>query len=449
MQSGQKTVLLIFLIALITLFSPYGVAADFLQPVSGQPSGDYGYYQVGSSPSGADVVFDGKFVGETPITVPVFSSSTPGHTLSVSKIGYITWTQSFSQNPVAGQTIPVFAPLQPTEATGSIKVVTSPSGALVNLDGVMGQMSPWIYTSVPVGGHVVQAFLSGFSPHSGPAVVIAGQTTEVYIVLYPLTSTGSLQVATSPGGADLYLDGIYKGKTSTAVGGIATGTHVVALKHYGYQDLTGEVRVEEGKTTYLSFTLIPFTEPTTGNLRISSDPAGAGIYIDGTYSGVTHTGNPTVFTGIAPGQHSVELKMSNYQGYSDTVEIGAGTTSTIKADLAPSPNPGPFASLEIDSVPSGASVFLDDHIQGITPVTISSVPSGRHSISIRMTGYSDYSTIVQLSPGQSALISTALAPVQTPVPTTRASSGLLPVTAALVIAAALVVMKRYRRCGKQ
>jgi hypothetical protein len=450
MQSGPGTVLLLLLlISGISFFNQTGVAADFLQPVSGQPSGDYGYYQVGSSPSGSDVVFDGKFVGETPITVPVFSSSTPGHTLSVSKIGYITWTQSFSQNPVAGQTIPVFAPLQPTEATGSVKVLTSPSGALVNLDGTMGQMSPWIYTGVPVGGHVVQAFLSGFSPYSGPVVVTAGQTTEVFTVLYPLTSTGALQVVTSPGGADLYLDGIYKGKTSTAIGSIATGTHIVVLKHYGYQDLTGEVIIEEGKTTYLSFTLIPFSEPTTGNLRISSDPAGAGIYIDSTYSGITHTGDPTIFTGIAPGSHSVELKMSNYQGYSETVEISAGMTSTVNANLAPSPNPGPFASVEFDSVPSGATVFLDDGVQGITPLTISSVPSGRHMISMRLTGYSDYSTIVQLSPGQSSLISTALAPVPTPASTTRAPPGLIPVTAAPLIAGALVLIKRYRTSGKQ
>ena len=285
-----KNLLLLLLIATISFFSQTGVVADILQPVTNQPSGDYGYYQVGSSPSGADVVFDGKFVGETPTTVPVFSSGTPGHTISVSKIGYITWTQSYSLNPVAGQTIPVFAPLQPTEATGSIKVISSPSGALVNLDGTMGQMSPWTYTSVPVGGHVIQAFLSGFSPYSGPVEVVAGQTTDVYAVLYPLTSTGALQVVTSPGGADLYIDSIYKGKTSTAIGSIATGTHVLLLKHYGYQDLTGKVIIEEGKTTYLSFTLIPFTEPTTGNLRISSDPAGAGIYIDGTYNGVTHTG---------------------------------------------------------------------------------------------------------------------------------------------------------------
>ncbi|MEI6293294.1 MAG: PEGA domain-containing protein [Methanomicrobiales archaeon] len=447
MSPGQKTVLLFFLIAGITFLSQAGVFADFLQPVSGQASGDYGYYQVGSSPSGADVVFDGKFVGETPVTVPVFSSSTPGHTLSVSKMGYVTWTQSFSQNPVAGQAIPVFAPLQPTEATGSIKVMTSPTGALVNVDGVLGQTSPWIYTGVPVGGHVVQAFLSGFSPYSGPVEVTAGQTAEVFIMLYPLTSTGALQVVTSPGGADLYVDGIYKGKTSTAIGSIATGTHVVALKHYGYQDLTGEVFIEEGKTTYLSFTLIPFTDPSTGNLRISSDPAGAGIYIDGTYQGVTHAGGPTVFTGIDPGSYSVELKMSNYQGYSETVEIGAGATSTVSANLAQSPNPGPYASVEISSVPSGASVFLDDTVQGITPVTLSSVPAGRHGISIRMTGYSDYSTIVQLSPGQSVLISSALAPVPTTVPTTKASSGLLPLMVAPIVAAAII--KRYRASGKQ
>lgn len=450
MQSGPALHLLLFLIACISLLGQTGVFADYLQPVSSQPTGDYGYYQVDTSPGGADVVFDGRFVGETPITVPVFSSSTPGHTIRISKIGYITWTQSYSQNPVAGQSIPVFVPLQPTEATGLITVISSPPGALVNLDGIMGQMSPWTYTSVPVGGHVVQAFLSGFSPYSGPAVVVAGQTTEVYVFLYPLTSTGALQVVTSPGGADLYIDSIYNGKTSTAIGSIATGTHIVTLKHYGYQDLTGQVVIEEGKTTYLSFTLVPFTEPTTGNLRISSDPAGAGIYIDGSYNGVTHAGELTAFTGIAPGSHSVGLKLSNYQGYSETVEIVAGMTSTISATLARSPNPGPYGVVEISSVPSGASVFLDDAVQGITPLTLSSVPAGKHSIIIRITGYSDYSTVIQLSPGQSALISAALAPVPTPPsPTATTPSGLLPATAAPVIAAALVMMNRYRISGKK
>ncbi|MCX6699281.1 MAG: PEGA domain-containing protein, partial [Methanomicrobiales archaeon] len=83
-------------------------------------------------------------------------------------------------------------------------------------------------------------------------------------------------------------------------------------------------------------------------------------------------------------------------------------------------------------------------------LTLPSVPAGKHTLSIRMAGYSDYSTMVQLSPGQSALISAALAPVPAPpVPTATTSPGLLPATAAPVIAAALVMIKRYRISGKK
>jgi len=127
----------------------------------------------------------------------------------------------------------------------------------------------------------------------------------------------------------------------------------------------------------------------------------------------------------------------------------AGTTSTISANLARSPNPSPYASLEISSVPSGASVFLDDVVQGITPLTLSSVPAGKHTLSIHMTGYSDYSTTMQLYPGQSALVSAALAQVPAPLPTATTPPGLLSVTAAPVIAAALVIMKKYRISGKK
>ncbi len=448
-RSIPTTHILLFLVTFITIFGQAGAIADMLQPSPIPPPGDYGYYQVGSSPGGADVVFDGKFVGETPLTFPVFSSGTPGHLIGISKTGYITWTRSFSENPAVGESVPVFAPLQPKEATGSIRVTSSPSGALVNLDGIMGQMSPWTYTSVPVGGHTVQAFLSGFSPYSGQVEVVADQTADVGAFLYPLTSTGALQVVTSPGGADLYLDNIYLGKTSTAVGSIATGTHVVTLKHYGYQDLTGQVMVEDGKTTYLSFTLIPFTEPTTGNLRIESDPTGAGIYIDGVYKGVTSAGELTIFTGIAPGPHTVDLKLSDYQGYSDTVGIVAGNTSTISANLIVSPNYGRNALLEIISVPSGAPVFLDGTMQGITPLTLSSVPAGSHTISIQVTGYLDYSTLIPISPGQTVLISANLAPVPTPGQTTSTPSGLFPATAAPVIAAGLITMNRSRRPGKK
>jgi hypothetical protein len=421
------------------LFCPS--SADYL-PASEGSGGDYGYYQINSNPTGADVVFDGKFVGETPTTVPVFSTGPAGHVITVSKIGYVTWTQSYSLNPEPGQTIPVFAPLQSTDLTGSIKITSSPTGALVSLDGQQGQMAPWIYSKVPVGDHTVQAFLSGYSPFSGSVTVSAGQTAELNAVLIPLYSVGSLQVISNPGGAELWVDGVLRGETATTVGNLATGTHDILLRLDGYQDLTGQTTIEQGKVSILTLTLTPAgSQPLTGTVRVSSQPAGAGIYLDDTYEGVTRSGDFTVITGVVPGEHRIDLKMSNFQGYSKMIQVTDGKAMDVNAILTPSPAPGPFATLEVDSEPSGAYVFIDNAIAGVTPVTLTSVPSGSHMVLIQLSGYNDYGVQVNLNPGQSALISTALSPSATARPVTRSGSPLA-LPALIALAAALTLMRR-------
>ncbi len=57
------------------------------------PGSGKGYYQVSSNPTGASVVFDGTNYGLTPVTITVSTTGTPGHTITVSKSGYQTWSQ--------------------------------------------------------------------------------------------------------------------------------------------------------------------------------------------------------------------------------------------------------------------------------------------------------------------------------------------------------------------
>ncbi len=418
MKAVAVTGIIGFLItAMVIVFTPVA-AANVFQP-SPSPSGDYGYYRVSSDPPGADVVFDGTFVGESPVTIPVFSGGSPGHSIEVSKIGYITWIQSYSLNPEPGQTILIFAPLQKSELTGSIRVSSIPNGALVSLDGQNGQMAPWIYGDVPVGIHMVQAYLSGYSPYTTQVSVEPGQTSNVEAGLIPLGSVGTLQVISSPGGADLYVDDVYKGKTSLTVGNLASGNHTVVLKLFGYQDLTGKTTVEQGQTTILSLVMTPNSGPQSGIVTVSSYPPGAGIYLDDEYRGLTRSEGPVIFTGIIPGEHGITLKLANYQEYSKQFEIVAGQNVSVSAVLTPGPAPVPFAYIEISSSPSGASAFVDNVFIGQTPVAARTVPSGLHTILIRMNGYEDYNTSFDLNPGQSALISAALAPAptQSPAPT--------------------------------
>ncbi len=65
-----------------------------------------------------------------------------------------------------------------------------------------------------------------------------------------------------------------------------------------------------------------------GSLKISSDPEGAEIEIDGAYVGITPR-NPTV----QPGEHNVKLKKKGYAAWERKVAVEAGETLEIGAEL--------------------------------------------------------------------------------------------------------------------
>jgi hypothetical protein len=54
-------------------------------------------------------------------------------------------------------------------------------------------------------------------------------------------------------------------------------------------------------------------------------------------------------------------------------------------------------TIEIRSIPSGASVFLDGNPKGQTPVRIPGVSLGPHSLELKMKGYFDFPTTIQVA----------------------------------------------------
>ena len=147
--------------------------------------GDVGWYHITSVPSGADVTFDGSFWGETPVSVQVYTSATPGHTVSVSKSGYQPWSQTLSGNPAAGQTIDVTANLNPINPVGNIYVTSSPSGATATLDSGDRQTTPCSFTGITPGYHTVQVTLPGYQSYSSSVNLQSGQTVNINANLNP------------------------------------------------------------------------------------------------------------------------------------------------------------------------------------------------------------------------------------------------------------------------
>ena len=399
--------------------------------------GDQGYFYIDSSPRGADVTFDGKHVGETPVTVPVYVTGTPTHTISIYLPGYQSWSRTYNENPGAGQTINVQANLVPTPQTGSIYVTSQPSGATATLDGRDSYSTPCSFPVVSVGTHSLTVYLSGYQPYYASPQVTAGHETTINAMLTPVISTGNLQVSSSPSGAAVYVDGHYFGHTPTTVGNLAPGSHSVSLRLSGYQEWTGTVTINAGQTTSISPVLT--AAPSTGSISVTSIPSGASIYLDNSYQGKTLSGNPFYIISVQPGSHAIELSLQGYQDYKTTISVTAGQTTLVSATLNRNPQPPSTGTITISSSPSGAEVYLDNVFQGYSPQTIQNVAAGSHVVLMKLGGYDDWQSTVQVSAGQDTPVNAVFTAVPTSTPT---KSGTISVLALVAIGAAALLLWR-------
>jgi len=399
------------------------------EPVTGvtlpaPPGGEQGYFSINSAPSGGDVYFDNSFAGETPVIVTVSTTGNPNHNIRINLDGYEEWSTTYNGNPLPGQTIPITAQLTPSAQTGNIQVVSSPSGAMVTLDRGQSANTPYTFYNIPVGSHEVAVYLSGYQTFYTTVNVNKGQTAFVNAILNPVSTTGSLDVSSTPSGAAVYVDGNYRGVTSTLVGNLYPGQHSVRLTKAGYQDWTGTVSIGSGLTTYLSQTLVVNPQPMYATVSVSSFPAGASVYGDGVYKGQTRDGSPLVSTMVLPGVHTLRLAKAGYQDYETTQNVVAGQDYVVSVTLNPVQNPTTGA-ISVISAPSSADVYLNNVFKGITPLTLDSLTPGSYTVTLKMGGYQDWQATQQVTAGQTAQISATLLPSATPTPT---QTGLFPLT---------------------
>ena len=401
--------------------------------------GENGYYAVDANVPGASVSLDNRNYGVAPVTIPVSTSGTPGHTISVAKPGYQTWSQYYPGNPPAGQTISVYANLIPNVQTGTIYVTSNPSGATATLDDGYDQgVTPISFYSVPTGSHNIRITSPGYQQYSANVVVSAGATSNVYATLTPNQQLGSISVSSIPKGAGLYVDSIYQGETNQIVGNLAVGSHTVMLREAGYQTWQTTVQVSSGQTTYITATLVPIQNPTTGDIVVTSAPSGAAVYINSNYQGTTSVSSPLDITGLQPGTVTVVLKKSGYNDYTTTTNVVAGTSAQISATLQPAGNQK-TSNVQITSDPSGADVYVNNVYKGITPLSFQNVPAGTGTVTISSPGYNTYTTTVTLVAGQDYQVNAALTPQNSPAPPSGISTTVMIIVAVLVIAAIIVI----------
>jgi hypothetical protein len=292
----------------------------------------YGWIYVTSQPSGAEIYFNGNYRGVAPLTI---SDVWPGsYTISAEKSGYHTYTTTATVS--SGSQTSVYCPLTALTTSGSLYVLSNPGNSYIYLDGSYKGNTPITLNNLASGTHILEIDHAGYYDWKSTVEVPSGGTKTIDTTLNPIpaSTTGWLYISSSPGGATVTLDGNNRGETpssgSLKLNTVAVGTHTIVLTRSGYQPYSTSTSVSSNTVTEVSAILQPTTTPSgTGGLTISSSPAGANVFLDNAFVGIT----PLTLDTVPAGSHVVSIKMDGYQEYSITTPVNAGAVSTVSAAL--------------------------------------------------------------------------------------------------------------------
>ena len=170
--------------------------------------------------------------------------------------------------------------------------------------------------------------------------------------------------------------------------------------------------------------LKPDTTTTSGSLLVRSAPLGASVFVDGRDYGRT----PVTVRDLARGRHRVRVIRDGYtaeerqvtmtssqRARSMTVRLSPArtlATATVRQAL---PRPSIPATIEphmaplaVESRPDGAKVFIDGRLVGTTPLALTGVTTGEHTLLLERDGYHHWSSSVRVVGGEPKRVTASL-----------------------------------------
>ena len=278
-----------------------------------------GLLRVATAVAGAEVWVDGEARGSTPLDALELTSGE--HQVEIKAERYLDYS---TQVTVAGagtsQTLE--AELLPRWA--EITFNSQPPRARVRLEGEELGQTP-ITAEVLDGPHAYELLLAGHKPHRGRLTVEPG-TPQSLAAVQLKPSDGNLVLSSEPTGATVSLNGVYRGETPLDVYLAPNQEVEVSVSKAGYSTHKQSFRVGSGKTEELAVRL----DPQEGEVKISTWPPGAELFVDGEASGAA---SQTLQLQSLP--HQIEIRKAGFVTHSQEVTPLPGVPQWIEVTLKP------------------------------------------------------------------------------------------------------------------
>jgi len=128
-----------------------------------------------------------------------------------------------------------------------------------------------------------------------------------------------------------------------------------------------------------------------GWILINSDPSGAEVFLNDQRVGTT----PYQQSHVA-GNYALRLQFPMHQIHQTSFQLSEGANVNLPTiTLVPR-----FGYWQVNSVPPGAEVFLNDQLQGTTPLARSQIESGMHRVMLRYSNYHEHRQTILITNGE-------------------------------------------------
>jgi hypothetical protein len=179
----------------------------------------------------------------------------------------------------------------------------------------------------------------------------------------------------------------------------------------------------------------PVTSLVPGIMDLSSSPNESSVVVNNAYKGKT----PLTLGGLTPGIYNVTFSRFGYYPFSTPVMVESGSVSDVVARLVQQ-----TGGLTINSSPAGARVMIDGSDVGISPLTITRLTTGNHTLNISAAGYTSQELPVHVIANTTNAIDLVLVPVSLNSELWLAILGLMTLLVGVIVVL-LIVKSRARR----
>jgi tetratricopeptide (TPR) repeat protein len=220
--------------------------------------------------------------------------------------------------------------------------------------------------------------------------------------------TDSLTIISTPGGADVYLDGKKVGVTPLKLNSVVTGDHILKVAKEFFQPKELNFRVDKGEDNRVQVQL----DKAEVEVRLTSNLPEAIVYVSGKPTGKT----PLLLKVSLDKEINVKLAKEEFLDRDLKIKLSSGGITLygtnnvfpikdgvgeVLVELSPAPIPG---SLNVLSIPSDAIIYLDGIEVGKTPLDIAKVTPGNREVRVIIQDFDNATKKVEIASNKEALV---------------------------------------------